>query len=94
MNLFFSFSNKRLINCIFKTFNIIIFLFISVGINCHFDPFITLDGLRKMKSALDAAGIKVHLMAQPLAYMTPDAEKQGFIDLPEFPFGKTYLLFS
>ena len=30
---------------------------------------------------------KVHLMSQPLGYMTPDAGKQGFIDLPEFPFG-------
>jgi len=25
-------------------------------------------------------------MTQPLGYMTPDAGKQGFIDLPEFPF--------
>ncbi|XP_071520061.1 betaine--homocysteine S-methyltransferase 1-like [Panulirus ornatus] len=57
-----------------------------VGINCHFDPFVTLEGLKKMKAALDAASIKVHLIAQPLAYLTPDAHKQGFIDLPEFPF--------
>lgn len=58
-----------------------------VGINCHFDPFVTLEGLKTMKQALDAAGIKVHLIAQPLAFHTPDAQKQGFIDLPEFPFG-------
>ncbi|KAK8404743.1 hypothetical protein O3P69_007766 [Scylla paramamosain] len=58
-----------------------------VGINCHFDPFVTLEGLKKMKAALDAAGLKVHLIAQPLAFHTPDAQKQGFIDLPEFPFG-------
>merc|ERR1711976_446368 len=25
-------------------------------------------------------------MIQPLGYKTPDASKQGFIDLPEFPF--------
>ena len=43
-----------------------------------------------MKDALDAAGLKVHLMVQPLAYITPDAKKQGFIDLPEFPFGKEH----
>merc|ERR1719422_241381 len=43
--------------------------------------------MRLMKKALDDAGIKVHLMVQPLAYITPDAKKQGFIDLPEFPFG-------
>ncbi|XP_006819781.2 betaine--homocysteine S-methyltransferase 1-like [Saccoglossus kowalevskii] len=57
-----------------------------VGINCHFDPTTNLAAIRKMKTALDAAGLKVHLMTQPLAYHTPDVNKQGFIDLPEFPF--------
>ena len=59
-----------------------------VGINCHFDPFVSLDGMRLMKSALDEAGLKPYLMVQPLAFMTPDAQRQGFIDLPEFPFGE------
>lgn len=68
-------------------------MLLTVGINCHFDPFVTLEGLKKMKTALDAAGLKVHLIAQPLAFHTPDAEKQGFIDLPEFPFGKSNLKF-
>ena len=58
-----------------------------VGINCHFDPQVTLVGMKKMKEALDAAGQKVYLMCQPLGYLTSDAGKQGFIDLPEFPFG-------
>jgi len=58
-----------------------------VGINCHFDPFVTLDGLRLMKAAMDAEGIKKHMISQPLAFHTPDAKRQGFIDLPEFPFG-------
>lgn len=58
-----------------------------IGINCHFDPFIVLEGMKKMKEALDKAGLKVHLASQPLAFHTPDASKQGFIDLPEFPFG-------
>ncbi|UYV72379.1 BHMT [Cordylochernes scorpioides] len=57
-----------------------------VGLNCHYDPFVMLDTIRAMKKALDTAGLKVHLMSQPLAYHTPDAGKQGFIDLPEFPF--------
>lgn len=48
----------------------------------------TLAGVRKMKEGLDAAGLKPFLMAQPLGYWTTDASKQGFIDLPEFPFGK------
>ena len=46
---------------------------------------------KKIVYALESQGIKVnedvYLMVQPLAYMTPDASKQGFIDLPEFPFG-------
>lgn len=58
-----------------------------VGVNCHFDMFVSLEACRKMKAGLDAAGLKCHLMCQPLAYHTPDANKQGFIDLPEFPFG-------
>lgn len=57
-----------------------------VGINCHFDPEVCLEGMRKMKDALDAAGLSPFLMVQPIAYKTPDANKQGFIDLKEFPF--------
>ena len=59
-----------------------------VGINCHFDPTTCLRGMKLMKDALDAAGLKPHLAVQPLAFHTPDAHRQGFIDLPEFPFGK------
>ena len=62
-----------------------------VGINCHFDPFMCLEGMRKMKDALTDASLSPFLMVQPLAFMTPDAKKQGFIDLPEFPFGETEL---
>uniref|UniRef100_A0A8D2QAW0 Hcy-binding domain-containing protein n=2 Tax=Passeriformes TaxID=9126 RepID=A0A8D2QAW0_ZONAL len=40
-----------------------------------------------MKEGLQAAKLKAHLMCQPLAFHTPDCGKQGFIDLPEFPFG-------
>lgn len=40
-----------------------------------------------MKKAIEAAGIKKHYIVQPLGFHTPDAGKQGFIDLPEFPFG-------
>jgi len=57
-----------------------------VGINCHFDPFVSLECLKLMKAGLEAEGLKPHLMVQPLAFHTPDAGKQGFIDLPEFPF--------
>ncbi|KAJ7335884.1 hypothetical protein JRQ81_013825 [Phrynocephalus forsythii] len=59
-----------------------------VGVNCHFDPATCLKTVKLMKEGLAAAKLKAHLMAQPLAYHTPDCGKQGFIDLPEFPFGK------
>jgi len=64
------------------------FLSKLVGVNCHFDPFVSLETVKKMKQGLEEAGLvdKVYLMCQPLAYHTPDAGKQGFIDLPEFPF--------
>lgn len=57
-----------------------------VGINCHYDPFVCLETMRLMKAGLDEAGLKPFLMIQPLAFHTPDAGIQGFIDLPEFPF--------
>jgi len=57
-----------------------------IGINCHFDPDTVLAGVKVMKEALEKAGLKRHLMAQPLGFLTPDANTQGFIDLPEFPF--------
>merc|ERR1719312_1448055 len=57
-----------------------------VGINCHFDPFVSLECIKKMKAGLEAAGLHPYLFIQPLAYYTPDAGRQGFIDLPEFPF--------
>lgn len=56
-----------------------------MGVNCHFDPTISLQTVKLMKEGLEAAGLKAHLMSQPLAYHTPDCGKQGFIDLPEFP---------
>ncbi|XP_069794421.1 betaine--homocysteine S-methyltransferase 1 isoform X3 [Narcine bancroftii] len=57
-----------------------------VGVNCHFDPTICLQTMKLMKEGLEAANLKAHLMMQPVAFHTPDCNKQGFIDLPEFPF--------
>merc|ERR1719159_1817253 len=65
-----------------------------VGINCHFDPFVSLEAMEVMRDALEHSGHMknpdFHLAVQPLAYWRPEcgtAEgKQGFIDLPEFPF--------
>ena len=49
----------------------------------------SLDALKSMKAGLEEANMldSVYLMCQPLGYFTPDAGRQGFIDLPEFPFG-------
>merc|ERR1712168_597379 len=58
-----------------------------VGVNCHFDPMTCVEATRLMKEGVEAAGLKAHYMVQPLAYHTPDCNCQGFIDLPEFPFG-------
>ncbi|ERE81707.1 betaine--homocysteine S-methyltransferase 1 [Cricetulus griseus] len=58
-----------------------------VGVNCHFDPATSLQTVKLMKEGLEGARLKAYLMTQPLAYHTPDCSKQGFIDLPEFPFG-------
>lgn len=72
----------------------VIFLLLGasiVGVNCHFDPDTCLETVKLMKEGLQAAKLKAHLMSQPLAFHTPDCGKQGFIDLPEFPFGKTTL---
>lgn len=57
-----------------------------VGMNCHFGPFKSLECMQKMADVFKVAGIKKHMMIQPLAFHTPDAKRQGFIDLPEFPF--------
>lgn len=63
-----------------------------VGVNCHFDPKTCVETVSMMKAAVEKAGLKAHYMVQPLAYHTPDCGCQGFIDLPEFPFGKRFLL--
>ncbi|EDV26822.1 Betaine--homocysteine S-methyltransferase 1 [Trichoplax sp. H2] len=57
-----------------------------IGINCNFDPDTVLAGVREMKRGLEEAGLKRHLITQPLGYRTPDANKHGFVDIPEFPF--------
>jgi len=62
-----------------------------IGVNCHFGPNETLEACYQMKRGLEQIGLDitkdVFLMAQPVIYHTPDAGPQGFIDLPEFPFG-------
>uniref|UniRef100_A0A2K5JEA7 Hcy-binding domain-containing protein n=1 Tax=Colobus angolensis palliatus TaxID=336983 RepID=A0A2K5JEA7_COLAP len=58
-----------------------------VGVNCRFGPETSLKTMELMKEGLERAGLKVHLMVQPLGFHTPDCGKEGFVDLPEYPFG-------
>lgn len=63
-----------------------------IGVNCYFDPDACLQTIRTMKEALDEAGIKKHLITQPIGYKTPEcmdgSSKVGFTGLDEFPLGK------
>ena len=60
-----------------------------IGVNCKFDPPESLKAVGKMKEGLEKAGLKAHLMFQPLGFHCPDADqKHGYLGLPEFPFGK------
>lgn len=59
-----------------------------IGVNCRFDPNISLQTIGLMKEALDKEGLKVHLMTQPVGYHNPDAGRLGAAGLPEAPLGK------
>ena len=37
-----------------------------VGVNCHFDMFVALETMKKMKAGLQAAGLNPYLMMQPV----------------------------
>jgi len=64
-----------------------------VGVNCFYDPDVCLKTMRTMKEALEKAGLKRHLIVQPVGYRTPEcldhnnpASKIGMTGLEEFPF--------
>ena len=63
-----------------------------IGTNCKFDPFISLETMRRMKAGLDAENLHPYLMCQPLGFRTPDVNHFGAFHLPEFPFGEFFLL--
>ena len=44
--------------------------------------------MKDMKAALDLFNLKPYLMVQPNAFMCPDGGNYGWVNLPEFPFGK------
>uniref|UniRef100_A0A3Q3FJX8 Hcy-binding domain-containing protein n=1 Tax=Labrus bergylta TaxID=56723 RepID=A0A3Q3FJX8_9LABR len=57
-----------------------------VGINCHLDPLTCVRTVKLMKEGLEKAGLKAHLMVQPLGFHTPECNHTGYLSLPEFPF--------
>lgn len=63
-----------------------------IGINCHFGPIRMLATMRIMKEGLERAGIKKHLMIQPLGYLTPEIDKVGFTGLQDFPYGNNIII--
>ena len=45
-----------------------------------------------MKDGLEKAGLKAHLMVQPLGFYCADArDHRGYYSLPEYPLGKSQL---
>lgn len=57
-----------------------------IGVNCISGPSECLEAIKLMKKGLEEAGIKRHLMIQPLAYHIPDGLPCGYFEVPEFPF--------
>uniref|UniRef100_A0A672HVT2 Betaine--homocysteine S-methyltransferase 1-like n=1 Tax=Salarias fasciatus TaxID=181472 RepID=A0A672HVT2_SALFA len=57
-----------------------------VGINCHLDPLACVRTVKLMKEGLEKAGLKAHLMVQPLGFHTPECNIGGYVSLPEYPF--------
>ncbi|KAG8524673.1 S-methylmethionine--homocysteine S-methyltransferase BHMT2, partial [Galemys pyrenaicus] len=46
------------------------------------------ETMELMKEGLQTAGLKVHIMVKSLGFHTPNCNKGGFVDLPEYPCGK------
>ncbi len=61
-----------------------------VGINCHLDPLTCVRTVKLMKEGLEKAGLKAHLMIQPLGYLTPECNLGGYTSFPEYPFGRHF----
>ncbi|KAK7071311.1 hypothetical protein SK128_028295 [Halocaridina rubra] len=57
-----------------------------VGVNCMFDPYMTIETIKAMKEALDGAGLRPYLMTQPNGFFTTGTGKEGYLACPEYPF--------
>ena len=67
-----------------------------IGVNCFWGPEVCLKAMAAIKEALEKAGLKRHLIVQPIGYKTPEflddssngEIKKGMTGLAEFPFGR------
>lgn len=59
----------------------------AVGVNCLFDPLMTIDTIRLMKEALDAQGLRPFLMTQPNGFFSTGTDRYGYLSCPEYPLG-------
>lgn len=59
-----------------------------IGINCLFDPVLSLKTMEYFKQAVDQMEAKKvpHLMVQPIGYHTQDVGLTGWLNTEEFPF--------
>ncbi|XP_065061320.1 betaine--homocysteine S-methyltransferase 1-like [Rhopilema esculentum] len=57
-----------------------------IGLNCCFGPDNLIEAMKEMKEAIERAGLRRHLICLPLGFLTPDAGKDGYLGLPEYPF--------
>ena len=46
-----------------------------VGVNCHFDMFVALETVKKMKAGLQSAGLNPYLMMQPVPAIDKSDDK-------------------
>ncbi|XP_072043049.1 betaine--homocysteine S-methyltransferase 1-like, partial [Amphiura filiformis] len=59
-----------------------------IGVNCMYDPDISLKTISLMKAGLASAGLEAYLMMQPVGFHTQDVANnpEGYIIIPEMPF--------
>ncbi|XP_072045944.1 betaine--homocysteine S-methyltransferase 1-like isoform X2 [Amphiura filiformis] len=59
-----------------------------VGVNCCYEPNMCLETMALMKAGLDGAGLKAHLIAQPVGFHTEEigTNLSGYAALPDYPF--------
>ncbi|XP_077978407.1 betaine--homocysteine S-methyltransferase 1-like [Glandiceps talaboti] len=67
-----------------------------LGVNCLYDPDTSIRTMKMMKEALDEAGLKPYLMAQPVGFHTQEVNnnKFGYMHLPEWPLAMETRLIS